>query len=342
MLSTTAFSREGIRGRRVNIRGHPPPDAIGESGADPPQTIAAAVGRVRASALVGGCVVPTADAVLAWAASVANEWRWLAIIWHVALAALLVAVSLARIQERVVARLLVLPIVSVAVLAWLSANPFNGLVFTAVGVLLLRSVKHLPRSAASRAPRGWRLDGWALVAFGWLYPHFLITDSWAAYAYASPFGLLPCPTLAVVVGVTLALGGLRSARWNTVVAAAAVLYGAIGVFRLGVILDVWLLVGGILLAATALPASRRSEESVMTRTAKRTAVGLGASFFVWLAIQAMPFGRPSANPSVVAEPAWDTAETRQAREASLLRLPQQRDPVAGIRERGSRVVADYA
>ena len=191
--------------------------------------------------------MPTAEAVLSWATSVANEWRWLAIAWHVALGALLVAVSRFRISERLVARLLVLPIVSVAALAWLSRNPFNGLMFTIAAGLLLRSVRHLPRSGTTRAARGWQFAGGMLIAFGWLYPHFLITDTWPAYAYASPFGLLPCPTLSVVVGVTLAAGGFRSVGWNAVVAAAGVLYGAIGVFRLGVVLDVWLLVGATLL-----------------------------------------------------------------------------------------------
>ena len=49
----------------------------------------------------------------------------------------------------------------------------------------------------------------------------------------------------------------------------------------------------------------------MTRIVKRTALGLGASLIVLVAIQAIPFGRLSANPPVVAEPAWDTTETRQ-------------------------------
>ena len=193
--------------------------------------------------------MPSAEAILSWATSVANEWRSLAVFWHVALAVLLVAMSRSRIPERSVALLLVLPIVSVAVLAWLSRNTFNGLMFTVFAALLLRSATRVPRSGVTGVARGWRLAGWALIAFGWLYPHFLIADTWAAYTYASPFGLLPCPTLAVVVGVTLVMGGCRSVSWTLAVAAAGVLYGAIGVFRLGVVLDVWLLVGAMLLGA---------------------------------------------------------------------------------------------
>jgi hypothetical protein len=193
--------------------------------------------------------VPSAEAILSWATGVANDWHWLAISWHVALAALLIAVGRSRVSERVLALVLVLPIISVAVLAWLSWNPFNGLMFTILAALLLRSARHVPRSGVTRASPGWRLAGWALIAFGWVYPHFLIADQRVAYAYASPFGVLPCPTLAVVVGVTLVSGGFRSVSWNAMVAAAGVLYGAIGVFSLGVVLDVWLLVGAIVLGA---------------------------------------------------------------------------------------------
>jgi hypothetical protein len=193
--------------------------------------------------------VPTADSILLWAAAVANEWRWLAVSWHVALGALLIATSRFRVSQRLLGLLLVGPIVSVAVLAWLSGNPFNGLIFTIAAVLLLRSAIDLPQSAVTRGSRVWLLIGGALTGFGWFYPHFLITETWLAYTYASPFGLLPCPTLSVVVGLTLAFGRLRSSSWNAVLAAAGALYGAIGVFRLGVVLDVWLLAGASLLGS---------------------------------------------------------------------------------------------
>jgi hypothetical protein len=66
---------------------------------------------------------------------------------------------------------------------------------------------------------------------------------------ASPFGLLPCPTLLVVVGSTLVVANLGSWRWSGPLLMAAALYGAIGVFRLGVALDWGLLIGAALLAA---------------------------------------------------------------------------------------------
>jgi hypothetical protein len=115
--------------------------------------------------------------------------------------------------------------------------------------VLLGGAVHLPRAPLIRASPGWAFGGAAFLVFGGLYPHFLTTDTWTAYAYASPFGLLPCPTLSVVIGFTLAVGGFHSAPWNVALAAAGIVYGAIGVFGLGVALDVWLLGGGVLLGA---------------------------------------------------------------------------------------------
>jgi hypothetical protein len=91
--------------------------------------------------------------------------------------------------------------------------------------------------------------GGAIAAFGWTYPHFVTTESWMTYLYASPFGILPCPTFAVVIGVSLMVGHLTAIGWQATLIVAGLLYGAIGVFRLGVVLDWALLLASVLLAA---------------------------------------------------------------------------------------------
>jgi hypothetical protein len=196
--------------------------------------------------------VATVDSILSWATTVANDWRWLAMWWHVGLAALLIAlVSGFYPTRRLLGSVLALPVVSVAVLAWVSRNPFNGLIFTILAVLLLRAAISMPRTVVIPASSLWVVTGTSLVAFGWTYPHFLITDTWTAYFYASPLGLLPCPTLSVVIGMTLIFGGLHSMAWSVPLFATGVLYGAIGVFILQVSLDVWLLSGSIVLGVMA-------------------------------------------------------------------------------------------
>jgi hypothetical protein len=86
-----------------------------------------------------------------------------------------------------------------------------------------------------------------LIAFGWGYPHFLETDRWMMYAYGAPLGVLPCPTLSAVIGATLILGLLGSAMWSITLATTGLVYGAVGVFVLGVQLDYALLAGALVL-----------------------------------------------------------------------------------------------
>jgi hypothetical protein len=93
--------------------------------------------------------------------------------------------------------------------------------------------------------------GTTLIGLGLVYPHFLLADSWVAYLYAAPFALIPCPTLMVVIGATLVFGNFGSIGWRMVLATAGVLYGAIGVIRLGVWIDWPLLAGAVVLAGSA-------------------------------------------------------------------------------------------
>jgi hypothetical protein len=197
-------------------------------------------------------IMPTADHILSWATAVANDWRWLAIAWHVALAALLMmCVTPRRPSTRLLGFLLAAPPASVAAVAWASGNLFNGVFFSVLVAWLLRTAVRLPTAPVIWAVPWSRTAGGALLAFGWAYPHFLRADTWLAYAYASPFGLLPCPTLAVVIGLTLMFSTFHSANWSLLVSGAGVLYGLIGVFVLGVAVDVWLLAGATLLAVVA-------------------------------------------------------------------------------------------
>ena len=68
-------------------------------------------------------------------------------------------------------------------------------------------------------------------------------------------GLIPCPTLSLVIGFTLLAGGFGSKAWSLVLVAAGTFYGLFGVARLGVVLDV-VLAGGAL-CLLALTQSRR-------------------------------------------------------------------------------------
>lgn len=190
----------------------------------------------------------TSDAILASAAAIAAEWRWLAVAWHAVLATVLVAILALHIRDRrAIALTAALPFTTVAALAWWSGNPFNGTVFSVFAIALVAIAARLP---ASPAPIGAPWAVWAgacCCVFGWSYPHFLPGTS-MQYFYAAPLGLLPCPTLALCVGLSLITQSFGSMRWAIIVAAAALTYGVIGVSVLGVAIDWALIAGAVMLA----------------------------------------------------------------------------------------------
>ena len=87
-----------------------------------------------------------------------------------------------------------------------------------------------------------------MCVFALIYPHFLDGATWR-YAYAAPLGLLPCPTLAFLIAVSLMVRGFESRAWISVLAPLGAIYGVIGVFTLGVTIDWALLAGAALLSA---------------------------------------------------------------------------------------------
>ena len=193
--------------------------------------------------------MPSPDTILDGLTATANDWRLLAFGWHAALTALLASLALgARPTNRLTGALLTMPLMSVSALAWVSGNLFNAAAFALLSIILATTAYRLSPDPVRAGPSPAVGSGVLLVIYGWVYPHFLRTDSWIEYAYAAPVGLLPCPTLAVVTGFTLILGLLGSSRWSAVLAAAGLLYGAVGVFALGVTLDYGLLAGATIVA----------------------------------------------------------------------------------------------
>ena len=188
--------------------------------------------------------------ILSGLVAIANDWRWLAIGWHVWLAVVVgLLVCGWRPSVRTARWLLIGPVLSVAIPAWFSGNPFNGAIFVGLAVALGLESFRISNAPVRLASPAWIARGAALVGFGAAYPHFLHADSPAAYLLASPFGLLPCPTLAGVIGSTLAFTNLGSRQWSAPLLKAGALYGVIGVFLFGVALDWGLLVGTVLLVA---------------------------------------------------------------------------------------------
>lgn len=195
--------------------------------------------------------MPTPHEILGGLSAIANDWRFLAVVWHGYFALLLLLLAFGLRPRRTISGvLLTLPLFSVSALAWIYANPFNSAIFMLLGILLICVVAGLPRGSVGVSSKGFAVPGALLNAFGWIYPHFLYGVDAFSYLYFAPLGLVPCPTLSVAIGFTLLLRGLGSRAWCLLLSAAGAFYGVFGAVRLGVMID-WVLVMGALVTVYA-------------------------------------------------------------------------------------------
>jgi hypothetical protein len=214
--------------------------------------------------------MPTASQIVAGLTAVANENLGTALGWHVILGGAIASILIGWRPSRRTAFVLMsgLP-ASVSGFAFQYGNPFNGIAFGLLtGVLLFNGIGAddvLLRRKTSAAT----VIGSGLIAFGWLYPHFLQSQPLFMYAFVAPTGLIPCPTLAVLTGVTVLLSGL-SRSWSIVLGVFGLFYGAFGVLRLGVWLDVGLL-GGAVYLLTLRESSRPADQPSAARRAPEQA-----------------------------------------------------------------------
>jgi hypothetical protein len=196
--------------------------------------------------------MPSSQAILEGLRAIAVNWQGLAFTWHVAFGAGLVALALGwRPDRRLAGALFAIPLASVSALAWFAGNPFNGAAFAVLSAGLAGQAVRLPRGQVGVGVPWLVVAGALLTAFGWVYPHFLETQSQITYLYAAPLGLIPCPTLSALIGVALMIDGLRSRGWSMTLAAGGAVYGVIGWWRLGVNIDVILLAGAVVLGVAA-------------------------------------------------------------------------------------------
>jgi len=194
----------------------------------------------------------SAAEILAGLGRVANGSFGYAVLWHLAVGALLASLWHGwRPSPRLAGGLLCLPLVSVSSFAWALGNPFNGSAFALLAAVLGCLAWRAP-GRQTRGNRPWTITlGGLLIAFAWSYPHFLVGRPTLAYLYGAPMGLIPCPTLSLLVGSTLVGFGPNTKRWSLVLAGAGVFYALFGALRLGVLIDLVLFAGSLGLVAHA-------------------------------------------------------------------------------------------
>lgn len=205
--------------------------------------------------------MPNAQSILDQLTLASHRATGVAIGWHVAIAAAIVAVSFGwRPSKRVAGIMLAAPIVSAAAVALAFGNPFNGVILGAFALALFALAAHLGPDKIGRGSVAARTTGVLLIVLGAFYPHFLESGTPLSYLYAAPTGVIPCPTLLLVIGVALVAGGLGSRAWPLVLAAVGLFYGVFGVARLRVYLDVPLILGAAALLMLAIARRRPAPE----------------------------------------------------------------------------------
>jgi len=80
-----------------------------------------------------------------------------------------------------------------------------------------------------------------------VYPHFIQPSSVLGYLYAAPAGLIPCPTLSILIGLALIYDCFGSRSLSILLIIFGLFYGVFGVFKLKVLIDVFLLFGAMML-----------------------------------------------------------------------------------------------
>jgi hypothetical protein len=202
--------------------------------------------------------MPTPEQILASLKIIVNTLWPLAVFWHVYFAAVVTPLIFGvRPSKRLSGILISLPVLSVSFVAWVSSNPFNGILYALIGIFLIYFSIRLPQEKVSIASKWILISGIIMFIFGWVYPHFLEASLWYEYLYKAPTGLIPCPTLSIVIGLLLILNGLDSRAISLLIGIVGLYYGITGVIQLGVLIDLVLLLGAIMIVIVSITAKQR-------------------------------------------------------------------------------------
>ncbi len=169
----------------------------------------------------------------------------IAVFWHVLFYVLIIALIWKwQPSNRLFWTIMCLPALSVSILAWINGNPFNGTLFAILTILILISGLLATVQPISNSQFMLNAAGILMVIFGLIYPHF-IDISIIGYLYASPLGLIPCPTLSILIGFALIFNAPQSL--NLIYIVFGLFYGIFGVLRLTVNIDIFLIFGAVTL-----------------------------------------------------------------------------------------------
>lgn len=203
--------------------------------------------------------MPTRQEILTGLTWLANEYAGIAITWHILIFTLIATLFMGwKPKNNLMIFMLTSLLMSVSLFSSLQSNFFNAAVFAVLVIVSIYATLRLPNGVI-KGNRSWPdIAGLVLIIYGLSYPEFLKVNSLLEYAYATPTGLIPCPTLAVVTGFALLYRGFGSAMWTMMLVISGMFYGLFGALYLNVYLD-WVLVAGASIALlNTFPVSKKS------------------------------------------------------------------------------------
>jgi hypothetical protein len=183
--------------------------------------------------------------------TIANDAFALAVVWHAFVAAGVVVAIHGYLSQHRAAEMLGVLLASVSGIGFAFGNLFNGIVFAVLALLAALITSGIPRTLVHGGTPAAVVLGGAMMLLGWAYPEFV--DKPLGWLYGAPLGLLPCPTLAFLIGATLFFGGFDSRAWSLLLSAAGLFYGLFGALRLGVRIDMLLAAGALAVGLYAIP-----------------------------------------------------------------------------------------
>ncbi len=186
--------------------------------------------------------MPTATEIIRNLETTVDAYLWLRILHHILL--VLVAILLWRLRQKagwIVSLYLTFAFFSVF-LGGITPifNPFYLLVF---GILTLLGILELIQSkmnfSMERTPKIHIAIALIGGFIGFWYPHFVESPFYCLIG--SPLGVIPCPTLIVALSLFLLAYPKTNRVWHWVITLTGLFFGIVGLFKLGVILDLALL-----------------------------------------------------------------------------------------------------
>lgn len=129
---------------------------------------------------------------------------------------------------------------SVVINAIMGGNPFHIVTFATLAVAVLVALIKDKKQIELPQKKMIIIISFVFIIMGLWYPEFVAVNSIQSF-FASPLGIVPCPTLITILGImNLCYPKVKKTQF-IIANILGVIYGFIGTFKFGVIFDMWLI-----------------------------------------------------------------------------------------------------